>query len=502
MKNDAKKAKESLSADADKVKKKKAQYPSLAKEEDWTFLEVYATRENWQNNFRDAESKITDGRAAEKELDALINENDKKKVTQIRTAIRRMSVNRKEALQIASKPFERADFLRDVKKRAPSLIEGAQDDFMASNKAHEKLVVHVGEAQSEFSDKKADLDKRLALITAMYARSSAALKSAEKENSSTAADYATLGDACGLVKDLRAKHTEADKVLRSKIGELRRDYSKILVDRKVNYFLTMVRYSWDSGADWDNTPDQSYKAEVPEDTFTYFDSFGANVAARVYSGWGSAKLDVKCNSTHWNRINVKGLTTLPRGDNDSEIHVEGFDAKYYHKYIIIENGTERETGWEQVNEDFFWDNDENESMEIVSKPLGMYEEETLKVAAPPGMATVGNPRHGEWKTDEGGRSYWSPFFTGMLVGHLFSGGGNRYYRGDYDYYRSNHYGRSAYYGRNADSPRYGTYGSSTSSSPRMARSESRKTGLTQVSSPSVRNASGGNKGGGPGTKGK
>jgi hypothetical protein len=141
----------------------------------------------------------------------------------------------------------------------------------------------------------------------------------------------------------------------------------------------------------------------------------------------------------------------------AEYWINNTVAKYYHKYIVEENGKHSETDWQLVDEDLFYDNLDNIGMAIYSKPLGKYNKEAVEEAAPPGMNAVGNPKYGTWKKDSEGNKFWEFYGKWMFFSHIMGGFGyNRpyYYNSWYDYDR-NYRGSRSYYGSNG-SRNYGT----------------------------------------------
>ncbi len=136
--------------------------------------------------------------------------------------------------------------------------------------------------------------------------------------------------------------------------------------------------------------------------------------------------------------------------------------KYFHKYKIIlekkKNTTEsteddfdiKLTDWKEVSAITFEDHQKNLGMTVLSKKEGVLD----KKATPAGYNNyVGNEKYGNWQRQSNGSSFWAFYGQYHFMSSLFYGSGHRYYRNDYNYYRTNHHGRSSYYGRNAN---YGT----------------------------------------------
>lgn len=151
-----------------------------------------------------------------------------------------------------------------------------------------------------------------------------------------------------------------------------------------------------------------------------------------------------------------------------DMDVEGsFSHSYLHKYKVVQedsNGelSEELTEWKQVSENYFRANENNLGMEIVSRNS---EGKLSKSAAPAGYGNyVGNPKYGEWQTNNRGETFWSFYGKYMMLNTVFDLMRRPYYRDDYNhYYNGGYYGRRPYYGPLSSSGtyRYGTNSSYT-----------------------------------------
>ncbi len=129
---------------------------------------------------------------------------------------------------------------------------------------------------------------------------------------------------------------------------------------------------------------------------------------------------------------------------------------YFHKYKIIlekkKNATEsleddfdvQTTDWKKVSAITFEEHQKDLGMTVLSKKNGVLD----KKSTPAGYNNyVGNKKYGNWQRQSNGSSFWAFYGQYHFMSSLFYGSRHRYYRNDYDYYRTNHYGRSNYYGR-------------------------------------------------------
>lgn len=180
--------------------------------------------------------------------------------------------------------------------------------------------------------------------------------------------------------------------------------------------------------------------------------------------------------------------------------LETTQVKYFHKYIIEENGETSQTGWEQVTASFYEQNLENMGMAILSKPYGEFEPDPQ--AAPPGMAYVGNPKYGEWKNDSSGNSFWSWYGRYAFFSSLFFFPPHYYSYGSWNRWRSDYRYKKPYYGQTQTGYTFGTRGTRMKQSPRFQNSTFSKTGGLKTASASVRGRTSGLRGGGPKSKGK
>ena len=138
------------------------------------------------------------------------------------------------------------------------------------------------------------------------------------------------------------------------------------------------------------------------------------------------------------------------------------------KIIRQRNGmpTESKLNWRQVPKDFFWQNEANLGMELVSKDSAG---KINRVASPPGYGSyIGNKKYGSWQRDNNGNQFWQFFGQYMFMRSMFGMFSTPIYYHNYHNYRSNYYGRRPYYGSygNSGQRRWGT----TSSNSRRSNS--------------------------------
>jgi hypothetical protein len=155
----------------------------------------------------------------------------------------------------------------------------------------------------------------------------------------------------------------------------------------------------------------------------------------------------------------KGLDSLAISKDKVLVDMKRSGTNYFHKYKVIEGSRSRETGWEKVTSTFYNQHKSNLGMTIYSKPEGVFEEDAVVVASPPGYNYVGNQRYGRWR-NRNGRSFWEFYGQYHFMRTMFWG--PSYYRPIYrshwtSYRHSLRRGRS-YYG---STNQYGSNGSRT-----------------------------------------
>lgn len=287
-------------------------------------------------------------------------------------------------------------------------------------------------------------------------------------------DLTILADSYNGIVDTSSKLVKYDATTKNHLKELDKSYTKILKDMKVRFYVEVGRTSWDSYSDYNTDTNYTYPMrEVDEETFKYFDGLSDNVILASESGYGKDSPTVKIDKSKWNALKINPVEKYDGGDDDSEFWLNNAIAKYYHNYIIEDNGKiEDQSVWVEVDEDTFYDNLEHLGMSISSKPLGYFEDEVIEEATPAGMTYVDNPKYGEWKKDSNGESFWSFYGKYMFLSHMM--GGNSFSRNQYNDYDRNYRnsGRN-YYGSNGNHT-YGTRGTSYTNTKSYANSNYKK----------------------------
>ena len=131
-----------------------------------------------------------------------------------------------------------------------------------------------------------------------------------------------------------------------------------------------------------------------------------------------------------------------------------FFKTYYHKFRVLMDTENTETGWLEVAEKRYRRYMPFLGMTIWTKADGKDGESI----GPPGYEYVGNRRYGEWRRDSSGGSFWAFYGQYRLMSDLLGGG--PIYRRDYDRYRTFRTQRKPFFG---SQNQYGTGGTYTRS---------------------------------------
>jgi hypothetical protein len=299
---------------------------------------------------------------------------------------------------------------------------------------------------------------------------------------------AAFADAFNAVKHHVGETGLVSNDLRARLDQLGRSYSKTLHDMRMDPHVTVGRSSWDEASDYD-TEQTHYLGPVP---------MRAEMEEEL-EAIGEGEID----EAFVRRLGINPRENLRPDHNRREFWIEDFGARYYHRYILFENDRKTETDWMPVSEAFFEEHEDHLGMDIVTKPYGYYEDEAIKVAAPPGLAYVGNPHYGSWRRGSDGVEFWQWLPAYMFFNSMF--GGNRYTRRDYQYWNGTFRGRRPWYGLHPGDPQEEEeqYGSGSGRVIRYyGNSDWSRTGGFRRQDGSVRGAGRSFRGGGPGGSGK
>ncbi len=451
-------------------------FTALKRKSEYTgFLATYDGREKWSAWLRQAQEDL--GRCKgefDLKIKPLLKNDDPKDAGALRKELEAMDQRVNSVVQLTARPLARAEALLKAKKDAPAMAAKARQQFDGVQLSFASLSAAVTTAQGNYPAKAGDLRQRLAPVQKLRSDAGESFDVVRRESGASSPDYAAIVDECAKVGSLSTQYATADQSLRQRVGQLDRSYAKILVDMKAvpKPMAEIVRYEWSEYSDWDNTSEAGKREEA--------------ITMAQYQDWSKRIGD---------GIRIAGGEGSGYEEDVEEVWL---DSTYYHRYTVEENGSQRQSDWEQVDENFFDEHQDDLGMMLVYKPLGVYEDEVTKTATPPGMHLVGNSQAGQWKKDASGNSFWEFYGRYHFYNSLF--GYRPYYQNDWRDWDSNYRGRRAYYGSDPKEDRYGS--SSSAARTRFATSNYASQGGFKAADPSVRSAGPSRRGGGPGGAGK
>ncbi|MBU1054384.1 MAG: hypothetical protein KKC46_11220 [Proteobacteria bacterium] len=500
LKKTAKSRKQALENTQSQIDSALNKYTEWKKSSEYDRFERYDKTYSWAKQFDEALLEVESARTVWTEIEQILDNNNPKEEGKLNQKIRQINSRFVLALKKSREPNRQIGVLRQLMEDAPKYINAAdkQVSEMKTIISDIRPIVDkaVADSKSFGWNKEKDISNRFGQLEGIYNTAADMLNGAKAQHNSDDPDYAVIATNLDIVQKKFPELKQADTHLRKLLGELNRSYTKRLIDMKYVYAVTPGRTSWANYYEYPSETDYEYRPQqVDEATFKYFSQKTGDIAN------GLQRVRLYIEESMWYKLNINVIERLPRGDDSAVFWISSTDIEYYHRYLVIENGTEKESGWEEVDEDDFAANINNLGMDIVSKPYGLYASEVIEDAAPPGMAYVGNKKYGNWEKDSSGGSFWAfygryAFLNAMLGGH-------RYYYNDWNHWNRNYRGRAPYYGKNADgSTIYGTSGSTVRSNSQYRSSTFSRQGGIKSAPANVRSAAGSVRGRGPGSRGK
>ncbi len=480
----------------------------LVSSPDFNPFASYAQKENWESNFQNAAAGLDRAdHLFKQELKPLIKQDKPELSGPVTTQTLRINKVIKEAGQQARYPFERFAKFKIARENMAGIQKEAQDQDRKIQALVNGLEgTEVAKAKTDFPDAVEKIDARFAPFVKMRRDCQSATQTIDKEvknqQAGQAVDLALFVDSADAVAKDYAISAESEKKFKSAIAGLYQSYTKVLQDMKQEYGVIIKRESWDERSDYNTSRIETYTTPVDAKTFEALNDTELESIASIVPGFSSSSLKNRIGPA-WDALNINPTLRWPSGHNAAEFWVDQTEVRGFHKYLLEEDGNTRETDWQEVKPSFYEQNYENLGMAIVSKPYGVFEEDCLTQAAPPGMACVGNPEYGEWKTDNNGDRFWSWYGRYAFFSNLFFFPSYYYsyrsWRGWHDNYRY----KKPYYGTTSSGGKtFGTFGSKVKTTPRYQSSTFSRSGGLKTRTPSVRGAGSRVRGGGPGGRGK
>lgn len=460
----------------------------------------YEATYGWPDQYAAALAELDSAKAVWAEIEQILDANRPEDENKLRSKITQLRRQLAIAQDKSEQPNRQIRLLTSLMNDAPSHIAKAEAQVAEMNAIVGEIRPLADGATADSKthgwDKEKDIAERFNGLKKIHAEAVEALGSAKAQTTAKDTNYAIIADGLHQVEQQRAAMEKSGNEVKKRLGELGRSYTKQLIDMKHVYTVTIGRTSWDNYYDYPRETNFIYNPRpVDKTTFEYLSKQTGDIASGLH------RPRPRIPDSMWRSLNIDSDMRAPRGDDSAVFWVNDWEILYYHRYRLIENGQTRETDWEAVDEDVFAENIENIGMDILAKPYGMYADEAMQAAMPPGMAYVGNEQYGRWQKDSAGNSFWAFYGRYAFLNAML--GGNRYYYNDWDRWRRDYRGHTPYYGKNADgSARYGTSGSMVHKDPAYRSSTFARQGGIKAAPANVRSAADGVRGRGPGSRGK
>jgi len=509
IKNNAKAIPHTIDAARKEVGNSKKKYVTLKKSAEFKPIAGYAQRENWEQSFARADQTLSRARDLnKKELAPLVKKNNPESSPKVLAQTKRINQVIQEAREQAREPKNRFLRIREA-------LENTDDIQKNSNSTGKKIASivttlaagPVAKARENFPDAIGKIDGRFAPFLKIGQDTKTHLQIINREyaahKSKGNADYAAFIDnSDALHRDFK-NIEQSTPVFKRDLDQLYESYTKILQDMKSDFYVTIKREAWDENSDYYNPRFATFQRQVSPSVYDNLTENNLETVAAISPGFTGLKFSNKIGDT-WKKLAINPTSQWPgRNYNAASFWVENDKAVYYHKYLKEEDGKTSETDWTKVTPSFYEQNLEFLGMAILSKPYGVFEQDRLAQATPPGLAYVGNDKYGEWKKDNTGNSFWSWYGRYALFSHLFFFPPSYFHYGGWNSWRNNYGHRQPYFGKTKNgNQRYGTRGSFVKQSPKYQSSNFSKTGGFKSQSASVRGAGSKLRGGGPKAKGK
>jgi hypothetical protein len=438
---------------------------------------IYAEREEWARQFESARKQVGEARAAfDRDVVPLVERN--RAADNVRLEAQLVTIDRllAEAVRLTAVPMRRRAYIDDVRVHYRERFKAASDSLARARPLVARVAERAREAKGDFPLRAADIDTRTSAVSGLAAAAEAAFATVAAEtarvDAAEAADIVAFDDNVRIVSENTGRLTEEARELTTQLSSLSRSYSKALADMRATYLLTVERWSWDEDDDYPAVHHHAYAArEISGDAFDYFNGLPESLPhiARYTSGlFDRMAVSGGVDEARWTALDIDPREDWPSRSDDTAEFGFRLSADYFHTYLVTEDATLTESDWQRVDETTFERHVDDLGMDLVSKPYGAFEDEKIVNPTPAGLAFVGNPRYGEWQTDDRGMSFWGWYGAYRLFSDLLGARGLPYHyrRDEWDSWSTGHRGQP-YYGEDKDKrERYGTGGYVMGSSSR------------------------------------
>jgi len=478
----------------------------------------YAMREDWAAKFTEATSdlfaakKLVDGEVAQ--LLKRDDSDDTKKLTDLTDRVSGMV---KRARETASFPSKRLAFLQEAKTHYVAYLSEANQLGPETASAWRDLAAYADRMKQAYPAKQDAIGQRVREAEIIFEANERATRMVVSQASfapGAGLDYAILGDGYTTVKASHAAMRVVRPKVEKKLGELDQSYSRILVDMKAIYTVCVTRVSWEESEviEWPKETSFDYPCkEVSDDAFETAEDFDERDKDFVWHGkdwWGTWNTAYYTTSDAtkedaaelWRELGLDPRESWPRGDNEATFYIHNTAAHFFHRYIYIESGVKRDGGWEEVPPEFYETHEAHLGLALKEKPIGSFEEDSVTVPSPIGLAHVGNEKMGHWESRGGVSPIWIWYTPYSSYNGYYGPGWGGYTRNDVGSWNAARAQGKVYTGAST-TPMFGTVGTATSSG-QFAQSEFAQRGGFREAAQAARGAGPAGRAGGPGGSGK
>jgi len=511
LRNEARAIPDTINSVKSRVDKHKDKYKRLTTSPEFKAVEKFALKENWIQKFQLAQNELT--RAKElynKDLKPLVKKNKPELAPQVKQQINRLKKIVQDAEGLSQYPVSRFSAITETIQNANSLQSRAKEEADQIGRITNEIKTGpLAKANADFPDPDLTekINTRFAPLSKLERQSQDHLKVVlaeyDRHTAGSSADYAAFTDSSKAL----ASGFEQAKIFEAKftkeMAQLYSSYTKILKDMKEEYFVTIKRESWNENSDYYNPKFATFQREVSPELYEALTTDNLDTIAAITAGFTGSRFSSNIGNL-WKELSINPSEQWPgRGHNAASFWVADSKEAYFHKYMLEENGETKETDWEKVDASFYDANLEYLGMAILAKPYGVFEQDRMTQAAPPGMAYVGNSKYGEWKKDNTGNRFWSWYGKYAFFSSLFFFPPSYYSYNSWNGWNNNYRNSRPYFGKTRNGfQKFGTRGTYIKKSPGFQSTTFAKSGGFKTQTASVRGAGSTLRGGGPKSKGK
>lgn len=505
------------------VDKAKAEFDKKLNQGTYAFIKDYAPAEQHADRFDQAKAKLDEAdKVYTSKVKAVADKYNDKRKGELEAGIAEVNKLNVAALALAAEPTQWVDKVAATKADPNKVLTDSASAMSGIKTTHDGLNKDVGEAKKLYDRNAANIDKKFQPISNQHAVAVTANDLLQAEGKKDSPNYAVMTTHATTVQNTKATFSKEAPVFQNQLSTLGDRETHTLLDIKVDTTVEISRTSWDESSDWNTDSDYDYPPVLVDmETAEYFAQFPADKVIATYNpgGFGDDfRTEKGVDRGRWDKLGIDPNKDWPGGgDNSSEFYVGELEDTYCHKLRVFRNGKTDASQRPNVADNpcakydtqsdlaqgVYWDEgDELHAdaigMDIYSKGVGDFADQATEEAAPPGIAYVGDPTTGQWKTDSSGNSFWDFYGPYLLFSQLIGGPNPYYYRNEYSTWNRDHrYSGTPYYSSVGNNPRFGSKSPGTAS--RFPGSAYVKSGLHNAT---VRNAGPVARSGGPGNGGK